>query len=147
MSEYAESIVRVRYAETDQMGVVYHSNYLIWFEVGRVDLCRTLGFEYRDMELQEDSFLVVAEAYCRYKSPARFDDTLIIRTSVTQAQKRMLKFAYEVLQQATGQVLATGSTTHVICDSQGRPRSLPEKYRHFFGISGRHPATAEIGFR
>src|SRR5262249_3403206 len=130
--EYAEAIVRVRYAETDQMGVVYHSNHFIWFEVGRVELCRHLGFDYRDLEAEEDTFLVVAEAHCRYKRPARFDDLLAVRSWVTQSQRRMVKFGYEVLNQASGEVIATGGTTHVVCDRLGRAKSLPEKYRKYF---------------
>ena len=77
MKDYAEAITRVRYAETDQMGVVYHGNYFTWFEIGRVELCRELGFEYKQMEIEDDSFIVVAEAHCRYKRPARFDDVLV----------------------------------------------------------------------
>jgi acyl-CoA thioester hydrolase len=132
MKDYAEAITRVRYAETDQMGVVYHGNYFTWFEIGRVELCRELGFEYKQMEIEDDSFIVVAEAQCRYKRPARFDDALTIRTRVTQSQRRTLRFGYEIFNQASGELLATGETLHVICDSRGRPKSLPEKYRKFF---------------
>src|SRR5271156_2872727 len=91
---YAETSVRVRYAETDQMGVVYYGNYFTWFEIGRVELCRQLGFEYKQMEMEDDSFIVVAEASCRYKRPAKFDDLLIVRTRVTQSQRRTIRFAY-----------------------------------------------------
>jgi acyl-CoA thioester hydrolase len=125
----------VRYAETDQMGVVHHGNYFTWFEIGRVELCRELGFEYKQMETEDDSFIVVAEAHCRYKRPARFDDVLEIRTRVTQSQRRTLRFGYEIFNQATGELIATGETLHVICDSLGRPKSLPEKYRQFFPAS------------
>jgi acyl-CoA thioester hydrolase len=135
MKDYAEAITRVRYAETDQMGVVYHGNYFTWFEIGRVELCRELGFEYKQMEIEDDSFIVVAEARCRYKRPARFDDVLAIRTRVTQCQKRTLRFGYEIVNQASGELLATGETLHVICDSRGRPKSLPEKYRQFFQVT------------
>ena len=134
MKDYAEATTRVRYAETDQMGVVYHGNYFTWFEIGRVELCRELGFEYKQMELEDDSFIVVAEAHCRYKRPARFDDVLTIRTRVTQSQRRTLRFGYEILNQAD-ELLATGETLHVICDSRGRPKSLPEKYREFFPVT------------
>ncbi len=132
MNEYAETTIRVRYAETDQMGVVYYGNYFTWFEIGRVELCRQLGFEYKRMEAEDDSFIVVAEAYCRYKRPARFDDILAIRTRVTEAQRRTVRFGYEILDQASGEMIATGETLHVICDSQGRPKSLPDKYRKYF---------------
>src|ERR1700733_4681440 len=138
MKDFADAIVRVRYAETDQMGVVYHGNYFIWFEVGRVELCRHLGFEYKQMEIEDDTLIVVAEASCRYKRPARFDDTLLVRTRVTRYDKRTLRFGYEVLRQPSDELLATGETTHVICDHQGRPKSMPEKYRGYFssGNSG-----------
>jgi acyl-CoA thioester hydrolase len=135
MKDYAEAITRVRYAETDQMGVVHHGNYFTWFEIGRVELCRELGFEYKQMEIEDDSFFVVAEATCRYKRPARFDDVLEIRTRVTQSQRRTLRFGYEILNRASGELIASGETLHVICDSRGRPKSLPEKYRNFFPIT------------
>ena len=126
-----ETTVRVRYAETDQMGVVYYGNYFTWFEIGRIELCRQLGFEYKRMETEDDSFIVVAEASCRYKKPARFDDVLTIRTRVTQTQRRTVRFGYEILNQAN-ELIATGETFHVICDRMGRPKSLPEKYRKYF---------------
>ena len=134
MSDYAEAQVRVRYAETDQMGVVYHGNYFTWFEVGRVELCRRLGFEYKRMESEDDSFIVVAEASCRYKRPARFDDLLTVRTRVAEAQRRTVRFAYEILNSASGELIATGETLHVICDRNGRPKALPEKYRKYFDL-------------
>jgi acyl-CoA thioester hydrolase len=135
MKDYAETTIRVRYAETDQMGVVYYGNYFTWFEVGRVELCRQLGFEYKRMEVEDDSFIVVAEAHCRYKRPARFDDLLTIRTRLTQSQRRTLRFGYEILNQASSELLATGETLHVICDHLGRAKSLPEKYRKYFAAS------------
>jgi acyl-CoA thioester hydrolase len=132
-NNYTETRVRVRYAETDQMGVVYYGNYFTWFEIGRIELCRQLGFEYKRMEAEDDSFIVVAEASCRYKRPARFDDVLTIRTRVTQAQRRTVRFGYEIINQAD-EVIATGETFHVICDRTGRPKSLPEKYRKYFEL-------------
>jgi acyl-CoA thioester hydrolase len=141
MNEYADTTIRVRYAETDQMGVVYYGNYFTWFEIGRVELCRELGFEYKRMEAEDDSFIVVAEAYCRYKRPARFDDILVIRTRVTEAQRRTVRFGYEIVDQASGEMIATGETLHVICDSQGRPKSLPDKYRKYFPETP-HDSTA-----
>jgi acyl-CoA thioester hydrolase len=142
MKDYSEAITRVRYAETDQMGVVHHGNYFTWFEIGRVELCRELGFEYKQMETEDDSFTVVAEARCRYKRPARFDDLLEIRTRITQSQRRTLRFGYEIFNQATGELIATGETLHVICDSHGRPKSLPEKYRQFFPASNGNAGDA-----
>ncbi len=133
MKDYTETKIRVRYAETDQMGVVYHGNYFTWFEVGRVELCRELGFQYKQMETDDDSFIVVAEAHCRYKRPARFDDVLIVRTRVTGSNRRTLRFGYEILNNS-GETIAVGETLHVIFDRQGRPKSLPEKYRKYFPI-------------
>jgi len=131
MKDYADTSIRVRYAETDQMGVAHHSNHLIWFEAGRVEFCRQLGFEYKQMEIEDDSFIVVAEASCRYKRPARFDDLLTIRTRLTDSQRRTIRFGYEIFGH-NNELIATGETLHVICDRQGRPKSLPEKYRKYF---------------
>lgn len=142
MPDFADTTVRVRYAETDQMGVAYHSNYFVWFEVGRVELCRQLGFEYKQMESEDDSFIVVAEAYCRFKRPARFDDALTIRTRVIGSQRRTIRFSYEVFNQSSGDLIATGETNHVICDRLGRPKSLPAKYRKFFPSADRDRAAA-----
>jgi acyl-CoA thioester hydrolase len=132
MNDFAETTVRVRYAETDQMGVVYHGNFFTWFEVGRVELCRQLGFEYKRMETEDDSYIVVAEAQCRYKRPAHFDDVLTIHVRVTQSQRRTIRFGYEILDKKSGHTIATGETFHVVCDGRGRPQSLPEKYRKYF---------------
>jgi acyl-CoA thioester hydrolase len=140
-TKHNETTVRVRYAETDQMGVVYHGNYFAWFEVGRVEWCRQQGFAYKQMEIEDDSLIVVAEARCRYKRPARFDDLLLVRTRMTESKRRTVKFAYEIVDQASGDMVATGETVHVICDRQGRPKSLPERYRKYFsldGADGRH---------
>ena len=123
-----ETLLRVRYAETDKMGIVYYANYLVWFEIGRTDYCRARGFSYRDMEQSEDAFLVVAEAYCRYKAAAYYDDELIVRTHITELRKRSLRFGYEIVRAANGQVVAEGETGHVVTDSTGRVRSLPEGY-------------------
>lgn len=135
MYPYAETTIRVRYAETDQMGVVYYGNYFTWFEIGRVELCRQLGFEYKRMEAEDDSFIVVADAHCRYKRSARFDDVIMIRTTVTQSQKRTIRFGYEIVNQSSGDVIATGDTLHVFCDRLGKPKSLPEKYRKYFPVN------------
>ena len=124
-----ETAVRVRYAETDRMGVVYHANYLVWFEIGRTEFCRARGFSYREMEENSDSFLVVAESYCRYKAPAYYDDDLIVRTHVTEMRRRSVRFGYEILRASTAQIIAEGETGHVVTDRQGRVRSMPDKYR------------------
>jgi acyl-CoA thioester hydrolase len=135
MIDYSETIVRVRYAETDQMGVVYYANYYIYFEIGRVEHMRQLGVSYREMEIQDDSFIMVAESNCRYRRPAKYDDVLIIRTRVAEARRRTIRFAYEILNGATGELLSTGETLHVICDGQGRPKALPDKYRQYFPLT------------
>ncbi|MGD0956736.1 MAG: thioesterase family protein [Candidatus Acidiferrales bacterium] len=140
MKDHTDTTIRVRYAETDQMGVVYYGNYFTWFEIGRVELCRQLGVEYKQMEIEDDSFIVVAEASCRYKRPARFDDVLIVRTRVTQSQRRMIRFAYEIFHETSGELLATGETLHMICDRLGKPKSLPEKYRQYFQVTSESPA-------
>jgi len=124
-----ETPVRVRYAETDRMGVVYHANFLIWFEIGRTEFCRARGFAYREMEEDESSFLVVAEIYCRYKAPAYYDDDLIVRTHITELRRRSVRFGYEIVRADNGQVIAEGETGHVVTDAQGRVRSMPERYR------------------
>jgi acyl-CoA thioester hydrolase len=132
MSRIVETKVRVRYAETDQMGVAYYANFFVWFEIGRTEYCRQNGVTYRDMELEDDAYIVVAEATCRYKVPARYDDLLRICTSVKKARKRVIVFGYEVYNDASGELLATGTTTHVITGRDGRPKSLPKKYHKVF---------------
>jgi acyl-CoA thioester hydrolase len=124
-----DATVRVRYAETDQMGIVYHANFLIWFEVGRVELMRALGIEYKRMEREDDCHIVVADVHCRYHHPARYDELLRVRTRIAESRNRTVKFAYEVFRDADNQLLATGDTTHVICGANGRPKLLPQKYR------------------
>lgn len=126
-----EARLRVRYAETDQMGVVYYANYLIWMEVGRVGYCKARGFNYRDME-RDGAFLVVTGAECRYLAPAFFDDEVIVATSVVELRARSIRFGYEMRRAEDGRVLATGSTNHVICGANRRPMRLPEKYRAYF---------------
>lgn len=132
MNDFSETKVRVRYKETDQMGVVYYGNYFTFFEIGRVEYLRDRGMNYKEMESQDDSFIVVAESHCRHIRPARYDDLLCIRTRVARAQRRMLRFAYEIVNDATGELLATGETVHVVCNKAGRPKSLPEKYWQLF---------------
>jgi acyl-CoA thioester hydrolase len=128
-----EARVRVRYAETDQMGVVYHANYLIWMEVGRVEYWRQLGMRYRDMERDDGILLVVAELNCRYSAPAFYDEEVVIRTRVTQASARMIRFEYELA--VDGRLLATAYTKHVFCGRDRRPMKLPAKYHQTLGIT------------
>ena len=134
MKPTAETRLRVRYAETDCMGVVYYANYLVWMEVGRVELCKSLGFNYRDMENEDGVRLAVAESYCRYRAPARFDDEVIVKTWVDDANARIATFAYEMRLVESGQVLATGHTRHVFVNHQMQRARLPQKYHAMFGL-------------
>jgi acyl-CoA thioester hydrolase len=139
MTDFHETTVRVRYAETDQMGVVYHANHYVWFEIGRAEMLRAAGINYKEMETHDDCFIVVVESSCRYLRPARYDDVLRIRTRITDAKPRILRIGYELLKDSDGELLATGETVHVICDKLGRPKSLPLRYRRLFGITNPGP--------
>src|SRR5260370_39326250 len=108
MLDYHAAVSRVRYAETDQMGVVYHANSLVWFEVGRVELMRALGFEYKRMEIEDDCRIVVADAHCRYHHSAVYDEVLRIRTRIAESRNRLVKFSYQLILPADGRVLANG---------------------------------------
>jgi acyl-CoA thioester hydrolase len=129
-SDWCSIEIRVRYAETDQMGVVYYSNYLVWFEVGRTEFCRRHSLPYRDFEQEFQSYLAVAEAECRYLTPARYDDILIIRTRVDSFRKRTINFQYEILNKESGLLVANGRTLHVLLDKNGRPKSFPADFVH-----------------
>jgi len=128
-AEWTSTSFRVRYAETDQMGVVYYANHFVWFEIGRADYCRQHGFAYRDMEKEDGLCITVAEARCRYKAPAKYDDEIEVRTRLTHVRRRVIAFAYEIYRRPEGELLAEGETVHVITDLDGRPRALPDKYR------------------
>ena len=130
MDEWHETEIRVRYAETDQMGIVHHANYFIWFEAGRSELCRSKGFSYREMEDEDDALMVVAESYCRYKSPAYYEDILTIRTRVSDIRSRGLRFVYEVYRSSDDTLIAEGETNHLVTDRQKKVRILPEIYRN-----------------
>jgi acyl-CoA thioester hydrolase len=132
LSEWTTTPLRVRYAETDQMGIVYYANFFVWFEIGRTDFCRQHGFTYRDMEQHDGLHIIVAEARCRYKAPALYDDEILLRTCLRSVRRRVLVFGYEVYRQDDQELLAEGETVHVITDRQGHPRALPEKYRELF---------------
>jgi len=127
-----ETRLRVRYAETDQMGVVYHSNHLIWFEVGRVELMRQLGFSYRDMEREDGRFIAVAEAKCRYRAPVYYDQEVVVRTRLKKVRESVVVFSYELLQADSGTLLAEGQTTHIVTDLNMKVAPLPEKYLKAF---------------
>jgi acyl-CoA thioester hydrolase len=126
MGLVVESSIRVRYAETDQMGMAYYANYLIWMEVGRSDFCRQCGFSYRDMEREEQAFLTVAEANCRYLSPARYEDEILVETELSRVKSRVVEFIYRIRRGDT--LLAEGRTVHVVIGPDGRPRTMPERY-------------------
>ena len=128
----SETRIRVRYAETDQMGVVYHANYFVWFELGRVELLRQLGFSYRDMEAQDGCGIAVIDARCRYKAPARYDEEVIVRTHLALLRESLIQFAYELVNADDGTLLAEGDTTHIVVDKQMKKTPLPEKYINAF---------------
>jgi len=124
--------IRVRYAETDQMGIVYYANYLVWFEIGRVELLRSLGLAYSQLEIDHQCILPVIEASCRYRAPARYDDEIQIETRPALLRGPVLKFAYRIWRKASEgeerKLLAEGETVHVVCDDQLNRKPLPEKY-------------------
>ena len=130
--EYHDVTIRVRYAETDQMGVVYHSNHLIWFEVGRVELMRQMGFSYRDLEREEGRFIAVAEVKCRYRAPVFYDEEVAVRTWLKTVRESVIVFQYELARVENGTLLAEGETTHVVTDANMKVTTLPEKYLRVF---------------
>jgi len=125
---YAEARVRVRYAETDQMGVVYHANYFIWVEVGRVEFIRQMGLDYKSMEQEEGALIAVAEATARYKAPARYDDELLVRTSLAGVRGPIVRFRYAVLRACDEMLLCEGETVHLVVGRDMKRREMPEKY-------------------
>jgi acyl-CoA thioester hydrolase len=127
MKDFVDVDIRVRYAETDQMGVAYYANYLVWFEVGRSELCRKRGFCYADLETLGYK-LVVTDVNCRYRNSARYDETVIVRTRLKGVNKRMVTFGYQVLRKNQEEVIAEGETRHICVDSKGKTKSLPDKF-------------------
>ena len=130
-----ETRFRVRYAETDQMGVVYYANYLVWMELGRAEYCRAAGIRYRDMEVDDGILLAVVEAHCRYLYPARYDEEIAVRTWVAKANPRLVEFEYEIREAQSSRRLASGTTKHVFLGAGMRRVKLPEKYLPLFGIT------------
>ncbi|MBV8072025.1 MAG: acyl-CoA thioesterase [Acidobacteriaceae bacterium] len=126
-----ETRLRVRYAETDQMGVVYHANYLVWMEIGRVELVRARGFNYKELEQTAGLYLAVMEANCRYLFPARYDEEIVVQTSIVKSNLRMVEFAYRIVSVDPKRVLAEGLTKHVWLNREFRPTRLPEA---FYGL-------------
>lgn len=123
-----ETSLRVRYADTDQMGVVYHSNYIVWFEVGRVEMLRQMGFTYREMEKRDGIRLAVAEVRCRFKTPALYDDVVSVRTRLLNVRASLVHFGYEIARQEDSALLAEGETVHLVLDTDFKRMRLPEKY-------------------
>lgn len=126
----------MRYAETDQMGVVYHANYLVWMEVARIEYCRHIGFDYRLMEEQDGVAIAVVEAHCRYLFPARFDDEIAIALRPVESTPRLLKFRYDLRRSRDGRAIARAETLHVyVSRADFRPVRLPQKYREAFRVT------------
>ena len=148
---YAEARVRVRYAETDQMGVVYHANYLVWFEVGRVEFIRQIGLDYKLMEQDEGALIAVIEVRARYKAPARYDDELAVRTRLAGVRGGIVRFGYQVVRVADEAVLCEGETVHMVVGRDMRRRPMPARYAALFGqilfgqILGEHEGAADEG--
>lgn len=139
--------LRVRYAETDKMGVVYNSNYLIWFEIGRVELMRDLGRSYRQME--EDGFMLpIAEVTCRFKSPATYDDHIRIHTSVLKLRRSLIQFGYEIFREDDMKLLATGTSSHFVTGLDAAQRKpLPDEYMARFEHAGSLANRSAAGSR
>jgi acyl-CoA thioester hydrolase len=129
--DVVETTLRVRYAETDAMGIVYHTNYIVWFEVGRGEFMRQRGGNYREFE-DQGLYLPVSEVDARFLASARYDDEVVVRTSVEELRSRMITLYYEVVMKDTGQVLVTGHTKHLCVDREGRVRRLPLDLLHAF---------------
>jgi acyl-CoA thioester hydrolase len=141
-ARFVEAKIRVRYAETDQMGIVYHANYLVWMEVGRVEYCRASGFRYRDLEA-EGILLAVVEAHCRYLSPALYDEEVIVRTAIEEATKRLVTFSYRISGE-DGRLLAEGSTKHVFCGRDRKATKLPKQFHTVFGVDSAPSAPSGV---
>jgi len=125
--DYVDVDVRVRYAETDQMGVAYYGSYVVWFEVGRSAYCRAKGFSYR--ELEEMGYrLVVVDLRARYKGSAKYDDLIVVRTQLKDLKNRMLTFAYRILKKDNNELIVQGETRHLCLNKRGNPGSMPEKF-------------------
>ena len=138
-AEFAEARLRVRYAETDQMGVVYHANYLVWFEVGRVEFIRQLGLDYKKMEQEEGALIAVVDATARYKAPARYDDEVIVRTTLAGVRGPIVRFRYAVLRAATEEnaetLLCEGETVHMVVGRDMKRREMPPRYAERFAAA------------
>jgi len=127
MKDSVDCQIRVRYAETDQMGVAYYSNYLVWFEVGRSEFCRERGFRYADLEALGYR-LVVTDVHCHYRNSARYDEVLTVRTWLKGMHRRMVTFGYQILRQGKEEVIVEGESRHLCLGPNGKPKSLPEEF-------------------
>ncbi len=127
MKDFVDCEIRVRYAETDQMGVAYYANYLVWFEVGRSEFCREKEFSYADLEATGYK-LVVTDAHCCYRNAARYDEAITVRTWLKSLNSRMITFGYRILRKEKEEVIAEGETRHLCIDSNGKPKSLPKEF-------------------
>ena len=144
----AETRVRVRYAETDQMGVVYHANYLVWFEVGRVEFIRHMGLDYKSMERDENALIAVVEATARYKAPARYDDELIVRTTLAGVRGSIVRFRYAIVRAASDgcgeQLLCEGETVHIVVGRDMKKRDMPGVYARRFAEVLHHGSAQPV---
>jgi acyl-CoA thioester hydrolase len=129
---FGETRVRVRYAETDQMGVVYHANYLVWFEVGRVEFIRQMGMDYKSFESEDGAMIAVVEATARYKSPARYDDELIVRTWLVGMRGPLLRLRYAIVRAADEVLLCEGETVHIVVGRDMKRREMPVRFAERF---------------
>jgi len=120
--------VRVRYQETDQMGIVYYSNYFVYFEMGRIEFLRSVGISYAEIE-KENVFLAVADAHCKYRSPAVFDDLLVIKTCISMMKLARVEFSYEIRRVNEEALIAEGSTLLACLGANKKPMAIPEKIR------------------
>jgi acyl-CoA thioester hydrolase len=120
--------VRVRYQETDQMGIVYYSNYFVYFEMGRIEFLRSVGISYAELE-KENVFLAVADAHCKYRSPAVFDDLLVIKTCISMMKLARIEFSYEIRRVNEEALIAEGSTLLACLGANKKPMAIPEKIR------------------
>jgi acyl-CoA thioester hydrolase len=135
--KYVESRTRVRYKETDQMGIAHHSNYLVWFEIGRTDFCRATGIPYAEIE-RRGYLLVVTEVRCRFRTPFRYDEEVLIRTSVAEIASRAMRFAYELYDAEGTDLRASGFSSHLWLDLKTRKpvigdREVVEAFRTWGG--------------
>ncbi len=133
MGYVAETSLRVRYQETDQMGVVYHTNYLVWFEVGRTEMMRERGFSYKDLE-EKGLLLPVVDIHCKFAYPARYDDMVIVRTKISQFNRSKIVFAYEVIHQETGRRLVKGKSVHLWVDKEMKRINLKQVFPELYTL-------------